>query len=303
MAKIWSEYHRPSELSDYICQDPAQKKLLEKYVSDQDFPHLLLSGVQGSGKTTLSLILTKAMELEASDVLKINCSDEMIEAVRDKVKNFVSLYSFGKFKIVRLEEFDFMSQNGQGALRAIIDDAGNNVRFIATCNYENKIMPAIKSRFTHIHFKVPERNAILMRVGEVLALEDIDFDMDTLGKFIEIGYPDIRKTIGLCQDNSTTGKLILPTSEAADTDYRFQILELLEQSNFRALRKAVCEHVARDEFEELYTFMYKNISKAFPDPAQEEAAICKIAEFAYKNGMMANQELNFAGLCIELGLL
>lgn len=303
MSKIWSQAYRPNTLEDYICQDPAQRKQFQKYVAEQEFPHLLLSGVQGSGKTTLSLILTKAMELDEADILKINCSDEMIEAIRDKVKSFVGMYSFGKYKIVRLEEFDYMSQGGQGALRAIMDDASNNVRFIATCNYANKIMPAIKSRFTHFHFKTPNRESILMRVGEILALEDIDFDMDTLQKFVEIGYPDIRKTIGLCQDNSSTGKLELPTQDVSNADYRFDMLELMEKKNFRDLRKLVCENVSREEFEGLYTFLYQNIHRVYEDTTTQEQAIVKIAEYLYKNGLCADQELNFAALTIELAML
>lgn len=303
MSKIWSQAYAPQDLADYICQDPAQLKIFQKYILEQEFPHLLLSGVQGTGKSTLSMILTKAMELDHSDILKINCSDEMIEAIRDKVKGFVQLYSFGKYKIVRLEEFDHMSINGQAALRAIMDDCGNNCRFIATCNYENKVIPAIKSRMTHYHFKTPDRQSIMMRVGEILAMEDIDFDLEILQKFVEIGYPDIRKTIGLAQDNSSTGKLLLPQAESTDADYRFTMLELMEKKNFAALRKLVCDNVSREQYEELYTFVYQNIYRVYDSQEKQDQAIVKIAEYAYKNGLIADPELNFAALCIELTLV
>lgn len=303
MAKSWAEEYRPKNLDDYIFQDANQKKTFEKYIAEQEFPHLLLSGIQGSGKTTMSLILTNALELDSSDILKINCSDKMIEAIRDEVKSFVSLYAFGKYKIVRLEEFDYMSQNGQGALRAIMDECGDTVRFIATCNYENKIMPAIKSRFTSVVFKTPDRQQVIMRVGEILALEDIDFDMDTLEKFVQIGYPDIRKTINLVQANSGTGKLIVPTSDSFIDDYKFDLLDQLEAKDFIGLQKNVSANVAKEELEGIYTFLQENIHRAFKVQKDEFQAVLKIAEYAYKNSMMADQELNFRALCIELYLI
>jgi DNA polymerase III delta prime subunit len=157
---------------------------------------LILSGVQGSGKTTISRALIRELKIDRADVLHINASDETgVDQMRAKIKNFVMSMPVGRFKVVRLEEAEFLSLNAQAMLRALIEDFSDTSRFIITCNYENKLMPAIKSRMTHYRFTAPDEGEILLRAGEILFTENIDFNPDDLEKVIKVFYPDIRSII------------------------------------------------------------------------------------------------------------
>ena len=128
-----------------------------------------LSGVQGSGKTTISRALIKDLGIDRIDVMTINASEETgVDAMRDKIKNFISTMPVGDFKVVRLEEADYLSLNAQAALRVLMENFSDTARFILTCNYDNKIMPAIKSRAVSFRFTTPAIDEVILRMGEIL---------------------------------------------------------------------------------------------------------------------------------------
>ena len=103
-AGIWVEKFRPRTLSDVVFQDDRQQKAFSAFVEAKDIPHLLLHGVQGTGKTTVSKALLRDLGVDTSDILRVNCSDEKIDALRNKVSSFAMTLPIGKFKVVQLEE-------------------------------------------------------------------------------------------------------------------------------------------------------------------------------------------------------
>ena len=108
--KLWVEQYRPKVISEYIFHDPQQRASVMRMINDKSIPHLLFSGVQGSGKTTLAHILIREMGTDSADWLIINASDERgIDTFRDKVKSFATTMPLGIFKIVLLEEADALT--------------------------------------------------------------------------------------------------------------------------------------------------------------------------------------------------
>lgn len=304
MKKLWVEEYRPRTLDSVIFQDETLKSKFGTYIKSREIPNLLFSGVQGSGKTTLSRVLVRELKIDPADIMTINCSDEMIDALRDKVKSFAYSMPIGKFKVVQLEEFDYLSQNGQALLRAIIEDTSAVTRFIATCNYENKIIPAIKSRFQQFNFKAPDQEAVYVLMAEILEKENVEFEFDVLDAFVSATYPDIRKTINLLQQYSQGGKLQAMTGSGnSSADWKFKLIDLLKGTDYRAMRKLVCENCSRDEYDDVFRFLYENISKSvkFKDPAKEEEAIVIIADHLYRHGICSDGEINIASLFITLG--
>lgn len=304
MRKLWVEEYRPKTLDSVIFQDETLKSKFGTYIKSREIPNLLFSGVQGSGKTTLSRVLVRELKIDPADIMTINCSDEMIDALRDKVKSFAYSMPIGKFKVVQLEEFDYLSQNGQALLRAIIEDTSAVTRFIATCNYENKIIPAIKSRFQQFNFKAPDQEAVYVLMAEILEKENVEFEFDVLDAFVSATYPDIRKTINLLQQYSQGGKLQAMTGSGnSSADWKFKLIDLLKGTDYRAMRKLVCENCSRDEYDDVFRFLYENISKSvkFKDPAKEEEAIVIIADHLYRHGICSDGEINIASLFITLG--
>ena len=298
---IWVEKYRPKTISEVIFQDARQQMAFENFVKDGDIPNLLLSGIQGTGKTTISKALLNDLGIDRSDVLRVNCSDEKIDALRNKVTNFAWTMPLGKFKIVQLEEFDYLSLDGQALLRGLIEDTSGSCRFIATCNYENKVIPPLKSRFQQFYFKAPDKDNIAGRMVEILDKEKVDYDAEDLLTYIDVGYPDIRKTIQLLQQNTQSGKLLSPANAATEGDWKFGLLDAISTGNFKAARKLVCETATREEHEDVFTFLYQNISKM--KVKDQEAAIVTIASYMRGHIQSSDTELNIAALFVELSKL
>jgi DNA polymerase III delta prime subunit len=103
---------------------------------DKDYSTLAFSGAPGVGKTTLAKILIKQLDIDEYDILEINASREnSVDTIREKITNFVATMPFGTFKVVLLDEADYISPNGQAALRGVMETYHASARFILTCNY------------------------------------------------------------------------------------------------------------------------------------------------------------------------
>lgn len=299
---IWVEKYRPRTIADVIFQDKRQEDTFTGYVAAGDIPHLLLSGIQGTGKTTVSKALLRDLGVDKSDVLRINCSDKKIDALRNEVSAFATTMPLGKFKVVQLEEFDYLSLDGQALLRGLIEDTSASCRFIATCNYENKVIPALKSRFQHFYFRAPDKDKIAGRMVDILDKENISYNAEDLLTYIDVGYPDIRKTIQLLQGNSIGGKLLNPSnSSSAESDWKFGLLECISVGDFKTARKLVCESATREEHEDVFTFLYQNLDKM--KIKDKDSAIVTIASYMKGHIQSSNTELNLAALFVELSRL
>lgn len=299
---IWVEKYRPKTINEVIFQDDRQRKQFEAFINAGDIPHLFLTGIQGTGKTTVSRALIRDLGVDPSDVLKINCSDEKIDAMRSKVTNFAMSMPIGKFKVVRLEEIDYLSLDGQALLRSLIEETSGSCRFIATCNYANKVIPPLKSRFQEFYFKAPDKDKVALRVAEMLDTEGVDYQPEDLLTYVDVGYPDIRKIIQLLQGNVNSKKLLNPSQISADSaDWKFGLLDAISKGDFKKARKLVCESATREEHEDVFRFLYTNIDKM--KISDKEAAIVTIAEFLYKHSIVSDTEVNLAAMFITLGKL
>lgn len=297
---IWVEKYRPRSLSDVIFQDERQERAFKAFVEAGDIPHLLLHGVQGTGKTTISKGLLRDLKIDSSDILRINCSDEKIEALRNKVSAFAMTMPMGKFKVVQLEEFDYLSLDGMALLRSLIEDSSSNCRFIATCNYINKIIPPLRSRFQEFNFRAPDKEKIALRLVDILERENVSYDPEDVLTYIDVSYPDIRKAIQLLQANSSNGKLLSPNeSSNAASDWKFGLLDLLSKGDLKSARKLVCESATREEHEDVFRFLYENVDKI--KVKSSDAAIVVIAEHLYRHSLVADTEINIASMFIQLG--
>lgn len=306
LEQLWVERHRPTGLEDYLFQDATQKRAILRMIADRTIPHLILSGAQGTGKTTLARVLISELDLDSTDVLTINASDEnSVDVIRDKIKGFISTFALGDFKVVLLEEADYVSPNGQAALRMMMEQYVDVARFILTANYPQKIIPAIHSRCQHFKFRAFDKDDIAERVSIILASERVKFDLTLVDKYVAIGYPDIRKIINMLQQHTHNGELHPPQLETEVGDYKFKMLELLEQGDWVAMRKLLCDNVTTEEWEDVYRFLYQNLhkSKTFYDQAKWEAGIVIIADHLYKHSICSDAEINAAAMFIGLSQL
>lgn len=299
---LWVEKYRPKTISDVIFQDERQSNKFLEYVKNKQIPNLLLTGVQGTGKTTISRSLIRDLNVDPADVMKINCSDEKIDGLRDKVKSFATTMPNGPFKVVRLEEFDYLSLDAQALLRTLIEDVSSTCRFIATGNYDNKIIPALKSRFDHVHFKSPDKEKVALRAVYILEAENVSYDVDDVISYIDVSYPDIRKLIQLLQGNSSNGKL-QPVKDAASSgdDWKLSLFGCLQSGDWRQARKIVCDTCSREEHEDVYRLLYENVEKL--KLGNPDDALIILADYLYKHHIVSDTEINIAACFIALSKL
>jgi len=262
---------------------------------------LLFSGGAGIGKTTLARILCNELKIEAFDILEINASREnRIETVRDKITNFVQMIPLGPFKVVLLDEADYLTPNSQAILRNVMETYSNHSRFIITCNYPNRIIPAVHSRCQGFHFERTDITEYTARIATVLVEEDIDFDIDTLDTYVKAAYPDLRKCINNVQQNIIGKKLSLPTSVESSIDYRIEMVELFKKRKIRQARILVCSQALPEEIESLYKWMYTNLDMFGDTDDLKDQAIIIIKQGLIDHTICADSEINLAATLIKL---
>jgi replication factor C small subunit len=278
---------------------------VQSWIKEKAIPHLLFSGAAGIGKTTLAKVLINELGIEDYDVLEINASRENnVETVRDKIVNFVQMIPFGPFKIVLLDEADYLTPGAQAILRGVMETYSSTSRFILTCNYPNRIIPALHSRCQGFHVDKTDQTEFTARVATILVTENIEFDLDTLDTYVKLTYPDLRKCINQTQQNTTDGKLMAPTAgDESAGDYKIEMVELFKQGKIQAARKLVCGRIRPEEIEELYTWMYTNIDLFGETEEQKDSAVLIIKQALVDHTMCADPEINLAACMIKLARL
>jgi DNA polymerase III delta prime subunit len=302
MKKLWTEQYRPTDIDSYVFRDESQRKQVKGWIKSGAIPHLLFSGAAGVGKTTLAKILITALDIDQYDVLEINASREnSVDSIRDKVTGFVSTLPFGEFKIVLLDEADYMSPNGQAALRGVMETYHDTARFILTCNYPHKVIPALHSRCQGFHIDKIDPTEFTARVAHIMLEESIEFELDVLDNYVKATYPDLRKCINLLQMNSTTGKLVSPHSEDAGvSDYKIDMVELVKKGQYREARELLCKQIRPDEIDDMYRWMYDNLELWSDNPDGTDKAILIIRKGLVNHTLAADPEINLAATLIEL---
>jgi replication factor C small subunit len=230
MKELWTEKYRPRDIDGYVFRDDSQRQQVQGWIKSKSIPHLLFSGAPGVGKTTLAKILINQLGIDDYDVLEINASREnSVDTIRDKITGFVQTMPFGVFKVVLLDEADYISPNGQAALRGVMETYHASARFILTCNYPNRVIPALHSRCQGFHIERVDVTEFTARMATVLVTESVEFDLDTLDTYVKATYPDMRKCLNMCQMNSQEGRLVPPHGdEGGVKEWKLDVVNLFK---------------------------------------------------------------------------
>jgi len=297
---LWTEKHRPSILSDYIGND-FLKETIQRYIEQDDIPHLLFHARAGTGKTTLGKIIVNSIDC---DVLYINASDENnVETIRTKIKSFVSSVGFKKWKVVFLDEADYLTANAQAVLRNMMEQFSRNSRFILTCNYPEKIIDPIQSRCAVFEVYPPSKKDVAVRVVNILKQENIEFDTKDVGIIVNSAYPDIRRVISSAQRQVAAGKLVLTKQSVMEIDYMTKVLEVLKKpgtpkDKFTNIRQIIADSKVRT-FDDMYRYLYDNIDEFAPD-GKQAAIILEIAKAMREDMQCVDKEINIMAMFIEI---
>lgn len=299
---LWVEAYRPKKLEDYIGNEHLKEKV-KGYIENNDVPHLLFYGKAGTGKTTLAKLIVNSIDC---DYIIINASDERnVDTIRDKVKGFASTIGFKKWKIIVLDEVDYMSYLAQPMLRNIMETFSKHCRFILTCNYVEKVIEPIQSRCQTFQIIPPTKKDVAVSISKILTSEGVKFEPKNLVPIIDAGYPDIRKIINTCQLNSHKGELKVDVQNLLENDYKMKILDTLKSNDdkrnrYMKLRQTLIDSRVTD-FSELFTLLYDKVDEFAPNNTAN--VIIALSQGQSNHFQSIDKEISMAACLIEINNL
>jgi len=296
---LWVEKYRPDTLDGYVGNEHILQKV-KIYIENEDVPHLLLYGQAGTGKTTLAKIITNQIDC---DVMYINASDENnVDTVRDKIRGFASSMGFRKWKVIILDESDYLTPNAQAALRNLMETFSKTTRFILTCNYVEKIIDPIQSRCQTFGITPPSKKEVAMRLKDILDGEGVQYEMPDLAVLVNSGYPDIRRVLNAAQRQVIGGVLEIDKASTIQANYMDEVLTVLKSNDnlkdtFRNVRQIIADSKVKD-FTPFYRFLYDNVDEYASGKAGN--IILKIAEAQYQDASVVDKEINVMAMMLQI---
>lgn len=301
---LFVEKYRPQTIEETILPDNL-KTTFKEFVKKGELPNLLLSGSAGIGKTTAAKALCREI---GADYIVINGSDEgrLIDTLRTKIKNFASTVSLsGGSKVVILDEADYISaESVQPALRNFIEEYSSNCRFIFTCNYKNRILPALHSRCTVIDFAMTPNDkqilagTFLQRLCDICESENIQYEKKVLVELIMKFFPDFRRCLNEVQRYGASGVIDAGLLATLSEEKLTPLINMIADKDWSGMRKWVGQNSDQD-FNTLYRKVFNALESRL-EASSIPAVVLIIANYQYKGAFAMDSEINFVACLTEI---
>jgi replication factor C small subunit len=285
---LFVERFRPTELKHYVGNESV-KDTIQTYINQGDIQNYIFYGPAGTGKTTLAKIIVKNLDC---DYLYINASDENgIDTIREKVKGFASAASWKGIKVVILDEADFITIQGQAALRNVIETFSRSTRFILTCNFIERIIDPLQSRCHTIKITPPTKMDVYNHLTWILADQlSLSYEPEDIKTLIVQNYPDMRKMLNVLQMSVKDDAIVFDKTVVTSNNYIKDVLkELMGSKKWLTIRQIIADSNVKD-FEELYRNLFEYSSKYAPGKEGMVAII--LNEHLYQANFRIDKEIN-----------
>lgn len=300
---IWTEKYRPQTLSEFVV-NATNLEFIHSVSKRQEIPNLMMMGAPGIGKSTLSKIIVN--DILNCQYLYINASEENgINDIRNKVMVFAQTKSLdGKLKIIILDEADFLSAASQAALRNIMEEYSGSTRFILTCNYPFKIIPALHSRCQELDV-TPPFEGVLSRCVHILKSEQIvvdDTSKQQLLTLVKNTYPDVRKCINKLQKFSINGQLRIDELNNCESIASNIVTMLTGKKPLSSIREYVISHELEfsNDYHNLLKSLFENVYELQINNDKKKTLMLIISEAMYRHNQVMDTEINAFSCIISM---
>jgi len=314
--ELWVDKHNPNTIDDLILEQ-SQKDYFKNMIKSKNISNMILTGIQGSGKTTTAELICKEVD---AITLFVPCGLKgNIDTVRTTISEFAESRSINdQIKIVILDEFDSASgalaggsgdddgkanNNTMKAMRSLIEEHQVDTRFIITCNYLYKILWPIQSRCPTIRLTFSHKD-ILIRIINILKAENIKYTKESITAFLNVvitkNFPDIRKCITILQNCCSSGELVVNATEDITStveSFAKDIICRIKSEKPLSIR----QHILQNKciFNEEYSKLAGIILNLSIETLTVEK-LKKVIEYIYKIDHVIDPEIQFFGLLLEL---